>query len=94
MEVHKLSATEKKCQVEGCKRPFKAKGYCVTHYKKWKRGEMPHARFRWCFHEECKKREYARGLCEEHFAAKFGGEKPSEAEKAAAAAPAAPANPA
>jgi hypothetical protein len=83
-------ATEKKCKVEGCKRPYKAKGYCVTHHKEWRRGKLGHARFRWCFHEECKKREYARGLCEEHFAAKFGGKKPAAAAaEAPAPAPAA-----
>ncbi|MFA6034431.1 MAG: vegetative protein [Myxococcota bacterium] len=69
-------ATEKKCKVEGCKRPYQAKGYCVTHYKKWKAGEMPKARFRRCFETECKKKEFGRGLCEEHYYAKFGGKKP------------------
>ena len=29
-----------KCTVEGCKRPYRAKGYCVTHYKLWRRGEL------------------------------------------------------
>jgi hypothetical protein len=77
-------AEGKKCKIEGCKRPYRAKGYCVTHYRKWRRGEMPHARFRWCFHPECKKREFMRGLCQEHFDAKFGGKKAA----AAAATPA------
>jgi hypothetical protein len=86
-------ATAKKCKVEGCKRPYRAKGYCVTHYSKWRRGEIAKepgkhsgVRFRWCFHEECKKREYMRGLCEEHYNAKFGNKK-----KTAEAVPEAPA---
>jgi len=51
-------ATEKtteaqKCSVEGCKRPYRAKGYCVTHYKL-------------CSKEACKKPAGRYGLCEEH----------------------------
>ena len=84
-------AEAKKCKVEGCKRPFRAKGYCVTHYKKWKRGEMPHGRFRRCFTPECKSREFMRGLCKEHFDARFGGKKGAATAPEAAAPAAAPA---
>ena len=28
-----------KCSVEGCKRPYRAKRYCVVHYNTWRRGE-------------------------------------------------------
>ena len=82
-------AEAKKCKIEGCKRPFRAKGYCVTHYKKWRRGEMPHARFRWCFTPECKNREFARGLCKDHYEKKYAGKKPTPVEAPPAAAPAA-----
>lgn len=82
-------AEAKKCKVEGCKRPFRAKGYCVTHYKAWRRGEMPDPRFRWCFTEECKNREFMRGLCKEHYEKKYGGKKAGASDEAAAPAPAA-----
>jgi hypothetical protein len=83
-------AEAKKCKVEGCKRPYRAKGYCVTHYKKWRRGEMGDARFRRCFAKECKEKEAARGLCQKHLDEKYGGKKTAVPE-AVPAAPAAPA---
>jgi len=59
---------EKKCSVEGCKRPYRAKGYCVTHYKLWRRGEVEghKARYKLCSKEGCKKPAGRYGLCEEH----------------------------
>src|SRR5262245_6308927 len=81
-----------KCSVEGCKRPYRAKGYCVTHYKKWRRGEMAdhRARYNTCSKEGCRKPSERFGLCAEHGAA------PKEEAKEAAApeTPAAPAAPA
>lgn len=59
-------AAPKKCQVKGCKRPYRAKGYCVTHYQKWRRGELPKARFRRCKKEGCNAQMVRRGYCEEH----------------------------
>ncbi len=66
-------ATEKtteahNCSVEGCKRPYRAKGYCVTHYKVWRRGEMEghKARYKLCSKEGCKKPAGRYGLCDEH----------------------------
>ena len=35
---------DQKCQIEGCKRAYQAKGYCFFHYDKWKKGELPKAR--------------------------------------------------
>jgi hypothetical protein len=56
------------CSVEGCKRPYRAKSYCVTHYKKWRRGEMEghKARYKICSKEACKKAAGRFGLCDEH----------------------------
>jgi hypothetical protein len=71
-------AREGQCRVEGCKRPFRAKGYCVTHYKEWRRGKLPKPRYRRCKKEGCNKPMVRRGFCEEHAGA-----------RAAAAAPAA-----
>lgn len=28
----------KLCSVDGCERPYRAKGYCATHYGRWKYG--------------------------------------------------------
>jgi hypothetical protein len=70
---------ERKCDVEGCKRPYRAKGYCVTHYKKWRRGELEahRARYKICSKEACRKPAGAWGLCDEH-------RKTGEGEAAAA----------
>ena len=91
---------EKSCKVKGCKRPYRAKGYCNVHYQKWRRGDLPKARFDTCNHgvnklkrgekKECLKPVYQRGLCEEHYKAKF--EKSKSAEAPAEKAEAAPAS--
>jgi hypothetical protein len=56
------------CSVANCKRPYRAKGYCVTHYKRWRRGEIEghHARYKICSKEGCRKPATLHGMCEEH----------------------------
>ncbi len=78
---------EKKCSVDGCKRPYRAKSYCYFHFKKWRQGELPHARYRICSKAECRKKVLKSGLCEQHWAEKY--KKGEAAEAAPAAAPAA-----
>lgn len=70
----------KKCKIEGCKRPYRAKGYCNVHYNKWRRGGLPKPRYKICTAEDCRKPMVRWGLCQAHFeAAKAkGGEKKSE----------------
>jgi hypothetical protein len=70
------SREEAKCSIEGCKRPYRAKTYCVTHYKLWRRGEIEghKARYKICSKEGCRKPMAFEGLCEEHFKAARGGE--------------------
>ena len=48
---------ERKCSVEGCKRPYRAKTYCVVHYQAWRRGEIEahKTRYKLCSKEACKK---------------------------------------
>jgi hypothetical protein len=77
------TAGAKKCSVEGCKRPYRAKGYCVTHYKLWRRGEQEghKARYKLCSKEACKKAAGRYGLCDEH-----RGVAPKEGEAPAPAA--------
>ena len=59
---------EHKCRVEGCKRPYRAKGYCVTHYQLWRRGEIEahKTRYKRCSKEGCKKPSGRWGFCDEH----------------------------
>ena len=78
----------KACGVQGCKRPYRAKGYCYFHYKKWRQGELPHSRYRICSKAECRKKAFKHGLCEQHWGEKY---KKADAAAPAAPAPAAPA---
>jgi len=73
---------DQKCSKEGCKRPYRAKGYCVTHYKEWRRGEVEgrKGRYKICTKEGCRKPRGAWGVCDEH----RGGAK-AEGEAAPAA---------
>lgn len=74
------------CGQEGCSRPADGgKGYCARHYRAWKRGELPKARYKTCRGEGCHKRAVARGRCEEHFARDYPGKRaPVPAEPAPA----------
>ena len=69
-EAAKKEAGPEKCSVEGCKRPYRAKGYCVTHYKRWRRGEVEghKARYNTCSKEGCRKAAGKNGMCDEHAA--------------------------
>jgi hypothetical protein len=62
------SREESHCSLEGCKRPYRAKGYCNVHYKRWRRGEIEghRARYKICSKEGCRKPAIKGGLCEEH----------------------------
>ena len=68
------SRGEAHCSVAGCKRPYRAKGYCVTHYKKWRHGEVEGhtARYKTCTKEACRKPRAntptSGSLCAEHAA--------------------------
>jgi len=79
--AEKKADDKKSCGVKGCKRPYRAKGYCNVHYRKWRKGELPKARFDSCNYgvnklkrgekKECLKPVFRRGLCEEHFTTKY-----------------------
>jgi len=60
---------ERKCKMKACKRSYKAKGYCVTHYKEWRNGKFGRARFKTCKDSNCFKpiTLNRHGYCEEHF---------------------------
>jgi hypothetical protein len=57
-----------KCSVAGCKRPYRAKGLCVTHYKLWRRNELEghKGRYKICTKEGCRKPREFGSLCAEH----------------------------
>lgn len=78
---------EQKCKVENCKRPYRAKGYCTVHYKKWRNGEFGKARYKTCKNEGCHKPMKAGGMCAEHHEAWVASRK-GTASAAAASAPA------
>jgi hypothetical protein len=79
------------CKANDCTREVIAKGYCRKHYRLWKAGEMPKARYRICTEEKCRKPRFRGSQCETHYNAAHG--KAAAAGAAAAApAPAAPAS--
>ena len=70
---------ENACAVEDCKRPYRAKGYCYFHFKKWRQGELPHGRYRTCSKAECRAKAVRHGLCEKHEAEVYGKAAPEAA---------------
>lgn len=90
-ETAKKEAT-RACKEKGCKREYRAKGYCSIHYKKWRRGELTaKPRYRICGEENCKKPVFKKNMCEAHFSAWQASKRPQAAAEAAkTAAPEAP----
>ncbi len=68
------------CKSADCEKPVVGKGYCAPHYRKWKQGELPKARYKTCVEENCLGRQVARARCAKH----AGIEIPVAAEAAAA----------
>ena len=75
----RLSRAESHCSVENCKRPYRAKGYCVVHYQAWRRGEVEghKARYKICSKEACRKPAGRFGLCDEHRGTGAAAEAPA-----------------
>jgi hypothetical protein len=65
-----LPRDQKKCQMENCKRPYRAKGYCNVHYRLWRHHELPNGRYKICTKEGCRKPRAAGNgsVCAEHAA--------------------------
>lgn len=78
-----------KCKVKDCKRPYRAKGYCNVHYKKWRQGEFGKTRYKTCGNEGCRRPLHRNGMCSEHYEAWLASRKTAVAI-AVEAAPAAP----
>lgn len=54
------------CKLEGCEKGAVGKGYCARHYRMWRQGALPKARYKICAHEGCRKPRQVRAKCEEH----------------------------
>ncbi|MFQ5666788.1 MAG: vegetative protein [Candidatus Binatia bacterium] len=74
------------CKATGCEQPVRAKQYCERHYRQWRRGKLPKARYRSCTTEGCHKPRLRRGLCSEHFAKEYQKAKPETAPPSPATA--------
>lgn len=61
------------CKAKDCSREAVGKNYCRMHFRLWKAGEMPKARYKTCTFEKCRKQRFGTSsLCQEHFNAKHG----------------------
>ncbi len=60
---------DRHCAIASCKREYRAKGYCNSHYKKWKQGAYGIARFSSCGDLDCTKpmSMNRHGYCEDHY---------------------------
>ena len=85
---------KKSCRIKSCKREYRAKGYCSTHYRKWRQGAYGRARYTCCSDYGCFKPQGLgrHGYCEEHFQNYYV--KGMEVTKVPVAAPAPAAAPA
>ena len=82
-------ANKGNCKEKDCAREAVGKGYCRKHFRLWRAGEMPKARYRICTFEKCRKPRAHGSLCDEHYKTKTGKGVAEAAPAPAAAAPAA-----
>ncbi len=62
------------CKHASCEKPADGgKGYCARHYRAWRRGELPKARYKTCRVEGCRKPVVQRGRCDEHWRRDYAG---------------------
>jgi hypothetical protein len=62
------SRQAKKCREKDCKHAYRAKGYCVKHYRLWRQGTLgKKQRYKICSKEGCRKPMVRWGLCQEHY---------------------------
>jgi hypothetical protein len=75
------------CKADSCEKEAVGKGYCKRHYRLWKRGEMPKARYNTCVAEGCHGKVVQSMRCAEHQKIKPAEEAPAD-EAAPVEAPA------
>ena len=51
------------CKAKDCNREVVARHYCRMHYRLWRHGEMPKARYKTCTFEKCRKKRVRGSLC-------------------------------
>jgi hypothetical protein len=76
-------ANKATCKAQDCEKEVVGKGYCRKHYRLWRAGEMPKARYKTCTFEKCRKPRAHGSLCEEHYKSKTGKGAPEAAASAA-----------
>lgn len=54
------------CKAEACQKEVVGKGYCARHYKLWREGKLPKARYKTCRTEGCRKKQTDKGHCADH----------------------------
>ena len=54
------------CKTDGCEKEVVGRGYCARHYKLWREGKMPKARYKTCRTEGCRKKQTDKGHCADH----------------------------
>lgn len=62
-----------RCEVKNCKRRYRAKGYCVSHYREWRHGKFGKQRYTSCTANNCTKPMGVsrQGYCEDHWIAVY-----------------------
>lgn len=70
----KYQQHKRKCEVEGCDRPYSCKGYCKLHYCRWStHGDLHYQKLRPkrivrpCTMEGCTRKYVAKGYCRYHY---------------------------
>lgn len=77
------------CKHDKCEGPAAGKGYCKRHYRAWKLGNLPKARYKICTAEGCKKPRAAGSKCADHVPVSRRAQAEAAAAEKAAKAPAA-----
>jgi hypothetical protein len=85
-----VDMAEATCSIEGCARPRDKRGWCVTHYRRWRKDGDPGGpirrweRGRICSIGDCGRPHFISDLCRTHYwrRSKHGDARPSEPIKA------------
>ncbi len=68
-KAEKARKPSKPCSKAGCKREYRAKGYCTAHYRMWRHGKLGKPRYTKCHDYGCTKPMglNRHGFCEDHY---------------------------
>lgn len=69
-----MSKTQRTCSIEGCDRPYEARGWCKSHYKRWwQHGDPLHVPYSSrparlpCVIAGCDRERFGHGWCRKHY---------------------------